>query len=326
MKQSFFHTPEFLSLPIFGLSISQTSIRIAKMTRHTSGKIPNITDEIRIEESCTFFNKPEEYTECPVLKNALIQIKNKHKIKFVQLAIPEEYTYVFTVSFPDSDVNLIPDFIKNNIDQHIPLSNEEVFFDYKILKNKSTRGNIPVVVTAIPKIIIEKYTQIISSAGMLVVACEPETHAIARAVIDFGDSNPYIIINIEEQATNISIVEDNYVQYTQTLPLTNKDVTSKLDKEHAQLIKESLSKVIIYWFTSKDNSIKHSKIENIILTGYDVNNSDLISFLESNLFVNVTYANVWKNCFNLGEYIPNISKSESLKYATCVGLSMFKVK
>lgn len=326
MKQSFFHAPEFLSLPIFGVSISQSYIRVAKMSKHKIGKIPSVIDEIHIEEQCSFFEKPEEYSECDVLKKALISIQKKHKIKFVQLAIPEEHTYVFNISFPGNDYNLIPDFIFNNIDQYIPLQKEEVFFDYKILKGRQTREFVPVIVTAIPKIIVEKYVQLATSAGMIVVACEPETHAIARAVIDSGDTNPYIIINVEEYGTNISVVEDSYVQYTQTLPLTNVEISGTIDSEAKQLLKESINKVIIYWFTSKDNSIKHSKIENIILSGENVDKSDLVNFLESSLFVNVTYANVWKNCFDITNYIPKISKSDSLKYATCIGLSMFKVK
>lgn len=326
MKLSFFSTPEFLSLPIFGLSISQKYIRVAKMSKHKVGKIPEVIDEIEIDEPCSFFQNPEEYGDCNVLKTALASIQKKHNIKFVQISIPEEHTYVFSIVFPGTDYNLVPDFIFNNIDQHVPLQKEEIFFDYKILKNKQTHDSIPVIVTAIPKTIAQKYIQLATSAGMLVVACEPETHAIARAVIDYGDTNPYIIINVEHYGTNISVVENEFVQYTQTLPLTSSDISGTTQTEAKQLLKESISKVIIFWFTSKDNSKKHSKIENIILSGEGVDTSDLVNFLESSLFVNVTYADVWKNCFNIKNYVPKISKSESLKYATCIGLSMFSVK
>jgi Tfp pilus assembly PilM family ATPase len=326
MKQTFFQAPEFLSLPRFGLSISQTSIRVAKLKKNKVGMIPETIDELKLEEACIFFDNPDEYVECPALKNALTVLKKKHKINFVQLSIPEEHTYVFTINIPGNDVDTVPDFILNNIDQNIPLAAQEVYFDYKVLDNKKTETNMPVIVTAIPKIIVEKYTQIIASAGILVVACEPETHAIARSVITHGDNNPYIIINVERYGTNISVVEDGFVQYTQTLPIYTKDIVTVLNSKSAQALKESISKVIIYWFTSKDNSVQHSKIENIILTGEGVDTSDIVNFLESNLFVNVTCANVWKNCFDLKEYIPEISRSESMRYATCIGLSMFKIK
>lgn len=326
MKQSFFEAPELLSLPRFGLSMSQTSVRVAKLKKNKVGKIPFVMDEILFEETCNFFDNQDEYTECSALKNALITLRKKHKINFVHLAIPEEYTYVFTINLPGLDINIVEDFIVNNMDQNIPLTVQEVYYDYKILQNKVTENAIPVVVTAIPKKIVAKYCQMIASAGMTVVACEPEMHAIARSIISQGDFNPYIIINVEKYGTNISVIEDGFVQYTQTLPIYTHDIKDVLSSESAQILKESINKVIIYWFTAKNNNIQHSKIENIILTGENVDSSDMINFLESNLYVNVACANVWKNCFDLHEYIPALSKSDSLKYATCIGLSMFYLK
>lgn len=326
MKHSFFQAPKFLSFSSFGLSISQTSVRVAKMSKEKSGLVPVVMEEVRIQKTCTFFDNPTEYIECPHLKNTLVFLRKKHKIKFVQLAIPEEHTYVFGITLPSTDVDMVEDFVINNIDQNIPLSANEVFFDYKIIKDKQTSTTLPIIVTAIPKIIIEKYTQIVTSAGMFVTTCEPETHAIARCVIKHQDKNPYIIINVEEYGTNISVVEDGFVQYTQTLPIYTQDIKDGLSLSSSQILKENINKVIIYWFTSKDNNVGYSKIENIILTGDGVDTSDIVNFLESNLFVNVTCANVWKNCFDLHTYIPSITKSESLKYATCIGLSMFKIK
>ena len=99
-----------------------------------------------------------------------------------------------------------------------------------------------------------------------------------------------------------------------------------MSPEVATTFKDSINKVIIYWFTSKEIHKQSSKIENIILTGESIDSSGIINFLESNLFVNATFANVWKNCFDIHEYIPKVSKKDSLKYATSIGLSLFKIK
>lgn len=90
--------------------------------------------------------------------------------------------------------------------------------------------------------------------------------------------------------------------------------------------KTVLKKVIIYWFTSKDQSLKTNKIENVILTGENMDSSELVNFLESNLSVNASIANVWKNCFDINTYVPQVSKKDSLKYAICIGLSLFNLK
>lgn len=325
MKCIFLKPPQFLEIPFFGLSITNSSIRIIKFKNKKDKKIPFIFDEIKLSGECNFFNN-ENYSDCEEIKKSLKDLKKKYKIKFVQLSIPEQNTYVFKAVVPGGSPEIIVDFITNNIEQYIPLSSSEVYFDYKILTNHVTKENMPVIVTAIPRVVIEKYTSLLESCGIFVIACEPETHAIARCVIDKGDKNPYVIINIDQTGTNISVVEEGFVQYTQTINVKSSDISNKMSDETSALLKDSINKVIIYWFTSKESSTQNPKIENIILTGDDIGSSDLINFLESNLFVNVTFANVWKNCFDINEYIPLLSKEESLKYATCIGLSMFKIK
>lgn len=326
MKSSFLKTPQFLTLNSFGLNISQGSIKLAKLTPKSIGCIPTIIEDIPIKESCDFFSNQNKYTECPVLKKTLIDLRKKHKIKFAQVAIPEEHTYIFKVAIPSTDIELVHDFISNNIDQYIPLTAQEVFFDYKILDKKLKDNTLSVVVTAIPKIMVERYTNILESSGIQVTACEPETHAIARCVIDKGDTNPYVIINVDRNSTNISVVENGLVQYTQTISVSIHDFYKKTDQESAAALRDAVNKVIIYWFTSQEAGIAQEKIENIILTGEGVGKTDLINFLESNLFVNVTIANVWTNCFDLYSYVPKVSKTESLKYATSIGLAMYKIK
>jgi len=324
MKSSFLQPPEFLSLPFFGMSVSQSSIRLTKFKNNKAGYVPDIVDEVLIKETCDFFTNPNSYADCSEIIKALKDLKKKHAIHFIQLAVPEENTYVFRISIPGT-IEIVEDFILNNIDQYIPLTAAEVCFDYKILTAHSTDTTTVVVVTAIPRLVIEKYTSLFESCGLFILAFEPETHAIARCVIDVGDMSPYVIINVVHQSTSISVVEEGRVQYTQTIPIKTEDI-AQVSPENAKVFQESINKVIIYWFTSKDQHVQNPKIENIILTGENMQSSDLINFLESSLSVNVTFADVWKNCFDIQQYVPKISKKDSLKYATCIGLSLSNIK
>lgn len=326
MKSSFFQTPEFLSLPLFGLNISQSFVRLVKLKKTTKGLIPEKYESVTLSHVCDFFSGSGEYGECDELKSVLKKLKKKHSIQFVQLSVPEENTYVFKIFVPQIVLSEVKDFILNNIEQYIPLGSQEVFFDYKILKGQISEKGVPVVVTAIPKSVVEKYTLLLEECGICVVGCEPETHAIARSIITKGDANPYIIVNIHEGATNISVVEDGLVQYTQTIPVRTEDIKGDISPKTSTILKDTINKVIIFWFTSKESSVRSTRIENIILTGAYVDSTQLINFFENNLAVHARVANVWKNCFDISLYIPSISKAQSLEYAPCVGLSMFKIK
>lgn len=325
MKKSFFLAPEYLSLPFFGLCITQSSIKLTHLKRKSFGYIPSVIENIEINETCDFFTDHNSVEECEKLTQNLKDLKKKYNIQFVQLSIPEEDAYVFRTSIPTSTLDLVEEFIQNNIDQYIPFVAADVYFDYKILKSHSLETT-PIVVTAIPRVIVQKYTNLLNSCGITTLGCEPETHAIARCVIDKGDLDPYLIINIGASSSSISVVEEGLVQYTQALTLKTPDVINGMSAEVANSFKDSINKVIIYWFTSKDHQAQNPKIENIILTGENIESSNLINFLESNLAVNVSYANVWKNCFDVHDYVPEISKEDSLKYAACIGLAMFKIK
>lgn len=326
MNNGFLKVPDFLSLPLFGLCITKSSVKFVKMTKTKKGFIPTCFDGATLNEVCDYFTDPRSDAPCDPLKNVLKEFKKKHNITFAQISVPEEQTYVFKISVPQEVIENIDTFILNNIDQYIPLTASEIYFDYKILKSHIHDAQMQVVVTAIPKFIVEKYAHLLESCGIYMVGCEPETHAIARCVIDKGDKNPYIIMYIDEFGTRISVVEDGLVQHTQTVTITSKDITGTISPETTQALKDILNRVIIYWFTSQNPQTHPTKIENVILTGTGVDSPSFVNFFESNLAVNATLGNVWKNCFDLSKYIPDMSKQDSLKYAPSIGLSMFKLK
>lgn len=325
MSLSFSNPSEFLALPIFGLDISQSSIRLTKLKRTSAGLVPQHIARVAVTETCELFTGQSSHSDCQEIKKVLTDLRKKYKIEFVHVSIPEEKTYVFKVDLPNDALHSIEEFIIYNMDQYVPLNPQELLFDYKVLHSHAGPTSTPAVVTAIPRLVIEQYTDIIESAGISVIAFEPETHAIARAVIDKDDNNPYIIINVDSFATKVSVVEDGLVQYTQTLPVSGKDIVTISDSV-ATALKESINRVIVYWFTSKAKENQGARIENIILTGEGVGSPNLINFLESNLSVNAAFGNVWKNCFSLNDYVPQLSKQDSLQYAACVGLCLDKIK
>ncbi len=326
MSFSFLQPSEFLTLPIFGIDISQSSIKIARLKKKSVGLVPHIIDEFEISETCELFSGSGEVSSCDEVRKGLLHLKKKYKIEFARISIPEEKTYVFRVLVPRDALNTIEDFVLFNLDQYVPLEPQDVLFDYKILEAPKGADKIPVVVTVIPRHIIEQYTSIVESCGIMIVSYEAETHAISRAVIERGNSNPYIIINVDTYVITISIVEEDLVQYTQTLNCDPQGQTRQLSEGTLAELRDTLKKVIIYWLTSQEQKESSKKLENVILTGEAIHSASLINFLESNLFVNATVGNTWKNCFDINAYIPEISKQESLKYTTCVGLCLSRLK
>jgi Tfp pilus assembly PilM family ATPase len=88
------------------------------------------------------------------------------------------------------------------------------------------------------------------------------------------------------------------------------------------LMKDEIKKLMIYWKTHGTRTNGGEPIRKIVFCG---SNSALPSFdeyFEAMSGVPVEIANPWKNSFSFDEYIPPISRKDSLDYVTAIGLSM----
>ena len=80
----------------------------------------------------------------------------------------------------------------------------------------------------------------------------------------------------------------------------------------------------MYWFTNKRDGQdqQETKITTAIATGSYATNELLIQYLEESAHIVVQQANVWTNCFSLDDFVPEISRDESMVYATSIGLAL----
>ena len=77
MKVSFLETPEFLSLPIFGVSISPLSVKVVKLKKKKPGLSPVSFDRVALNQKCDFFEDSGTYSDCEELKKILKELKKK---------------------------------------------------------------------------------------------------------------------------------------------------------------------------------------------------------------------------------------------------------
>ena len=93
-------------------------------------------------------------------------------------------------------------------------------------------------------------------------------------------------------------------------------------KGKPEFVLQEIKKLYIYWHTLKENVNKpEKKIERIIICGEDFGD-DIVPFLSAHNPTPVTLGNVWSNTFSVDLELPEISFSDSLKYASAVGLAL----
>ena len=165
----------------------------------------------------------------------------------------------------------------------------------------------------------------------------------------------FLIINMREESTGLSIVSRGVVQFNLTIPIGGDALTNALEKHFsvdtatAERIKEErgfvknpenmelffslmntvsaisdeANKLLIYWQTHQNTAGRSgTKIEKVILCGRDANLAGFDEYLGSALKVPVEIGNVWQNAFSHEAYIPAISFLDSLDYASAIGLAL----
>lgn len=315
--------PSSLMPGFVGIDLCEDSVRAIRMKKSNVGMVPVKFKEYKMKERCGLFSPQVTLEECDEVFEVLKRIKKDFKVNYVNVSIPESKTYIYKTKIPSSAYSNIAETLLFSLSEHVPIEPQEVVIDYFIIDDDG--AELDLIVSVIPKIVIETYTEIFEKAGLHPIAFEPETHAISRGIIGQYDKTPYVILNLDNNGSSIAIVENGLVQYTQTLPIMSVDKDGLFSEESLKTLKENINRVIIYWFTSEKHS-EEDRIQNMLLVGEKGSSTRLVNFLEKNMSLNVNFANVWKNSFDLNDYIPSLHAKDSLHFATATGLALKKLK
>jgi type IV pilus assembly protein PilM len=345
----YFPTPAYLAMNSFSVDISDKSIKYGELIATSSGLLLGKYGKEKMPEGVVVSGRVEKEDELVIILN---KIKEKEGLRFIRVSLPEEQTYLFTLSLPKVNEENIKDMILLQIEEHIPLKAPDIIFDYEIISDDNQ--NILIEVVAVAGATMEGYLSVFEKAGLVPISFEPEAQAIARAVIPLEDNNPVMVVDFGETKTGVSISSNGRVFLTTTLSIGGSDLTNMIAKNFSipfesaekmkheygfdklsgsqdvfpailngiSVLRDELNKQYIYWETHNDNNKNHSQINHIILCGGDANLVGLSDYLELSMKIKIENANVWTNVLDTTKFVPDMSFKESLGYATVIGLAL----
>ncbi|MEO8638144.1 MAG: pilus assembly protein PilM [Candidatus Taylorbacteria bacterium] len=343
-------------MPRMGLDISSHSVRFMEMQRTKNGLRPGRYGERKIPEGASYSEEVQTNKE---LKEALISLKQEYKLKFVNVSLPEEKAYLFQTALPALNESDIRGSIELSLEENVPISGAEAVFDYSVIEEVSSKENAKtekgIAVSVIPRKVVEGFSELFGSLGLVPLSFELAAEAIARAIVPRGDGKTYMIVNLGEKKTGIYVVCKGIVFFTTTLSFGGEALTSGIEKlfnvsneeaikikkgkdfiktkENMKLffsllnpissLRDEINRLYIYWNTHKNQKGEENPpIQKIILCGADSNLHGFDEYLAITLKIECEVANVWTNLFSFEEYIPELSFADSLNYPTAIGLAM----
>jgi len=335
---------------LFAIDLSDHSVKVLELEKEgenhkirsfNSAKIPRgFINDGRMEEK----EKVAEIIKSAVKNAAPKKIRNKK----VVCSLPESKVFLRTISIPKMNQEEAHEAVKWELEASIPLSVDQVYFDWQFLDEVSGKQNVLTV--AIDKEIVENTIGVLEMAGLSVFGLEAESISTVRSLIpkDISKKELSLIIDLGSSSTSFIITEGRVPYFTSSIPFSSDGITDilvktlKISEEEAERIKTShgversyennavfiaikplLENLIMEVEKSMDfyHSIKKDSqnIEKIIVCGGGANLKGLVPYLANRLCREITVGDPWVN-LSLGNALPIITKNEAVSYATAVGL------
>lgn len=228
-----------------GLDISDLSLKLVQLDR--------VRDKIKIQ-ALSKLNLPKGVIENGEIKNKSELVKAVKKIISAPMygkvssgevvaCLPESKTFIKLIEINKSP-NALADVVGNEIEKHVPLAAEEIYYDWQIIEELPDKYFV--LIGAAPKNIVNQYTEMLDETKLSPVALEIEPVAICRCLLKeeapnqkpkpfaekdgMGAGVNYALIDIGANHTCMIFYSGNSVLFTMSLPISGEAITAKIQQ------------------------------------------------------------------------------------------------
>lgn len=341
---------------LFGLDLGNHSVKIIQMKKR--GKL----DEIRswgifeVGSECIKDGRIIDKEKMSQIIQKALERVQPHKIstRKVVCSLLESKVFLRIISIPAMKKESVSEAVKWEMEANIPLSIDEVYYDWQLLDKKDKKRRILAV--AVSREVVDEMVETLELAGLSVYALEMESVATARSLIpqEADSKEAFFIVDIGKTKTSFVISEGVVPVFTSSIPFSSFGITESISKglgvriEEAEKLKiqqgieHSFQNSSVFGFVKpflenlaveieksidfyQETPEKSKKITRIFLSGGGSNLRGLASYLTARLSKEVILGNPWTN-FRFGNKLPIINKKDSACFSTAIGLALREIR
>lgn len=343
----------FFPKKMLGIDIGTSSIKIVELSRWGGGRTLENYGEIK---AAALFKEPFQglekgsYLLSSYFASRAIQAileEAKVKTRAAIFAIPDFSTFYVSFDLPPMSEREIPDAVRFNAPQYIPLPISETTLDWRVISGApgEKKSNLKVLLIAVANQVVQEYKRIAQMAGLELYALEAEALSVVRSLVKDNKKN-VCVIDIGVQSTTVNIVEKGVLKKSYSFDFAGSQLTnaiaSALDKSQTEAeeiknkegllssqknISEPLYLLVdpllieIKKITSEFLQFEGKEIEEIYLTGGTANLPGLKEYFSEALKKRVQVP----NCFADFLYPPILNetlKELAPRFSVAVGVAM----
>lgn len=358
LLSSFVHrvlpVPNYLRLPSVGVDVSDSSLKYIQFQPDYTAEDLKLVQWGEVDIPAGTVSRGE-VLDVEKLTVTLRELKRLTKATYVRMSLPEERAYLFETDIkPGTAFKEIRGALEFRLEENVPLSPRDAYFDYEIITPHKEHAPLRVSVTVYARETINQYHEATRAAGLIPLSFEVEAAAIGRAALPPHDTGTHMIIDFGKTRTGVGIVHRGTLMYTSTIDIGGAELSRALEAvlgatdeselttikntiglaesathpKVAPVLQTEMSKItdelmlrLQYWNTHAGGQRDHD-VQSVVLCGGSANLKGLPAFIEARLAVPVARAQVWQNAFSLEDSVPPIDLRHSYGYATAIGLAL----
>ncbi len=332
----------------FGLDIGTTGIRLAEL--HGNGPTKTLVKYAYVPVDAKL-SQSDSRMDQQRLAQTIADLVAEARPSTRNVAVGLPSTRVFTTV---ADMDRVSEAemgraIMYQADSLIPTPPAESKIDWALLGNSpKDKTKVEVLLSSVPNNFIEQRLDLIESTGLNVISFEPDSMALARAVVPAGTTAPQLVIDMGSMATDLVITMGEAPRLTRSIPTGTEAIVRAAqqnlgvdDKQAQQFVykfgvsKDKLEGQVYQAILSTidllaseiDKSIKffqirypESKIERITVTGGASAIPEFPLYIANRFGLSVEIGNAWRNVMFAADR-QNELLSVSSQFSVAVGLA-----
>jgi type IV pilus assembly protein PilM len=259
--------------------------------------------------------------------------------------LPESATFIKLIKI-EGEVDNLEEAIIFELNKHIPMSIDDVYYDYQIVKN--TKDEKLVIFGACPKKIVDQYIDLLKEAKLSIMAMEIESVAISRSLLleespyfNGKRNKNYIIVDIGANRSSVFVYSQNTILFDVSIPVSGQDISNKISKDSKiesdkadlakivcgldgkkckGVIKNNLSKMIEKLVSKVEGVIEYynshfseyGELDEILLCGGGANIQNIDKVIQDKTSITTRLGNPFANLHQPTQVSLNLSKPQEI--------------
>jgi type IV pilus assembly protein PilM len=152
----------------------------------------------------------------------------------VATSLPDASIFTRIVKIPAKKESDLEEAVFWASKRNVPISLEDVQIDWSIVNSKQTEDGMTqydILLVAAPKLLINRYVDILKNANLNPVFIETESLSLVRALSSINDATPSLILDFGYSTIEAVIAYKNMLLFNQTISTGSSLITKAISQE-----------------------------------------------------------------------------------------------